>query len=177
MGCNSFVYCLNNPVNNSDPNGELAFPGQIHNEVVRRIATDYRFHREQKILYKDGKWGRADLISSDGQVWDVKRDKPNHIEDGITQVQKYVANTWKNSPNTKLSVGDDIVPTTSFNYKSGLITYKVQYRSVGNGVIAYDYWITDFDTQTATQMVFIAGTAAVLGVLSIYIGLPLFGLA
>ena len=177
LGCNPFVYCLNNPVNNSDPNGELAFPGQIHNEVVRRVATDYRFYKEQKILYEGGKWGRADLISPDGQVWDVKRDKPKQIEAGINQVQKYVANTWKNSPNTKLSVGDNIVPTTSFNYKSGLITYKVQYRSVGNGVIAYDYWITDIDTKTATQMVLIAGTAAVLGVLSAYTGLPLIGLA
>ena len=74
-----FAYCLNNPVNYVDPTGTLAYPGEIHNAVVRRIAEKYGYSKEQFILYEGGGFGRADLISLDGQVWDVKRDKPRQI--------------------------------------------------------------------------------------------------
>ncbi|MCL2083380.1 MAG: RHS repeat-associated core domain-containing protein, partial [Oscillospiraceae bacterium] len=33
-GDNWYVYCGNDPVNNVDPSGLLAFPAQIHNQVV-----------------------------------------------------------------------------------------------------------------------------------------------
>ena len=79
IGNNMFAYCLNNPVNYVDPTGTLAYPGEIHNAVVRRIAEKYGYSKEQFILYEGGGFGRADLISLDGQVWDVKRDKPRQI--------------------------------------------------------------------------------------------------
>lgn len=81
--------------------GELAYPGQIHNIVVNRVASTYGLNKEQTISYKIG-WGRADLISNNGAVWDVKRDKPNQIAGGVSQMQKYIANTWKKQPATKL---------------------------------------------------------------------------
>ncbi len=76
---NMFAYCLNNPGKYVDPTGTLAYPGEIHNQVVRHIARKYGYSKEQIILYKGGGFGRADLISSKGQVWDVKRDKPKQI--------------------------------------------------------------------------------------------------
>ena len=86
------------------------------------------------------KWGRADLISDDGEVWEVKRDKPRQIRKGIRQVNKYVDNEWKQYPNRRLSVGEHL-PSKSlglFTSKTG-DTYSVWYRYAENGVIAYDY--------------------------------------
>ena len=86
-----FAYCNGNPINKTDSNGELAFPGEIHNEVVRRYAKKYALQKEQKITYSF-LWGRADLISSDGKVWEVKPDKKRAIEAGKKQVKKYSDN-------------------------------------------------------------------------------------
>ena len=157
LGYNMFVYCLNNPVNYNDPKGTLAYPGEIHNEVVHRVAKKYGYKKEQFILYKNGGFGRADLISSKGQVWDVKRDKPKQIEAGKKQVKKYVENTWAKSPDTPLIVGGNKIQSDLFYYKSGLITYKVNYRYAGDGVIAYDYSISEVDYQTLGVTVLIAG--------------------
>ena len=143
-----FAYCLNNPVMLIDDTGELAYPGEIHNAVVRHIAKLYGFYSEQKITYgtryKGRRSGRADLISQDGQVWDVKRDRSWHIDEGKDQVQNYVKNTWKNNPYVQLSVGGHI-SSGAFLYKSGAITYKVSYRYAGGGVVAYDYDIVDIN--------------------------------
>jgi len=164
-----FAYCRNNPINYVDPSGTLAYPGEIHNEVVRRIADKYGFNKEQFILYEGGGFGRADLISSDGQVWDVKRDKPRQIKAGKKQVQKYVENTWARSPDTPLSVGGNEIESGYFYHKSGLTTYKVTYRYAGDGVIAYDYRVSEFDYQTLATTVLVVGVAAAAGIAA---GLP-----
>ena len=154
---NMFAYCLNDPVNYIDPTGELAYPGEIHNEVVRRIADKYGYYKEQHILYKNGhnykkrRFGRADLISWDGKVWDVKRDKPGQIEAGKDQVKNYVNNTWAQFPDIPLSIGGNEIEERLFYYRSGLTTYKVTYRYAGYGVIAYDYKVSEFDYQTLAK--------------------------
>ena len=159
-----FAYCLNNPVNYVDPTGTLAYPGEIHNEVVRRIAEKYGYDKEQFILYEGGGFGRADLISSDGQVWDVKRDKPRQIDAGKKQVERYAENTWARYPDTKLSVGRNEIESGFFYYKSGLTTYKVTYRYAGDGVIAYDYRVTEFDYQTLATAALAVGVVATIGI-------------
>ena len=165
LGNNMFAYCLNNPVKYVDIAGTLAYPAEIHNEVVERIKEKYQLEKEQRILYSNGKYGRADLISSDGQVWDVKRDRPWHIEAGEKQVQKYAANTWKNFPNVPLKPGGDMIAGDSFYYQSGQTTYKVSYRNAGNGVIAYDYTKVERHTQTSANMSpLVAGAAAIAGI-------------
>lgn len=168
LGNNMFAYCLNNPIHRIDPSGTLAYPGEIHNEVVRRISDKYGFKKEQIILYRGGGFGRADLISQNGQVWDVKRDKPRQIKAGKKQVQKYVENTWARSPETPLSVGGNEIETGYFYHKSGLTTYKVTYRYAGDGVIAYDYRVSNFDYQTLTTALII-GIASAAGIVA---GLP-----
>ena len=159
-----FAYCLNDPINYTDPAGTLAFPGEIHNEVVKRIADKYGYSKEQVIIYKDGGFGRADLISQDGQVWDVKRNKPRQIKAGQNQVEKYASNIWLRSPDTPLSVGSNEITVGYFYYKSGLVTYKVQYWYAGDGVIAYDYAVSKFDCQTLATTVLVAGFGAALGI-------------
>ena len=162
LGNNMFAYCHNNPVNYCDPTGMLLYPGEIHNAVVKHIANKYQLTYEQRILYGNGKYGRADLISLDGQVWDVKRDKPRHIEAGKRQVKNYVANTWQNAPEgVTLKVGGDLIESGSFYHQSGQTTYKVTYRNAGNGVIAYDYAPVKRQTQSVTKPSVIAAGAAI----------------
>ena len=144
-GYNWYVYGNNNPINYTDPTGMLAYPGQIHNLVVNKVASTYGLYKEQTINYKYG-WGRADLISETGFVWDVKRDKPNQIAKGVAQVQKYVNNTWKRYPNRNLKVGGNIA-SGSFTQTINIDTYYITYRYAGNGIIAYDYYkVTDWET-------------------------------
>jgi RHS repeat-associated protein len=157
---NLYVYCMGNPARYVDPTGELAWPGEIHNQVMYRVAAKYVLNKEQQINYSVG-WGWADLVSDLGQVWDVKRDKPKQIASGVKQVQKYIANTWKNKPDIVLSIGGWIDPD-SFVYPSGVTTYYVSYRYAGNGVIAYDYYaVTDWQKigEIATGVVLIGGAA------------------
>ena len=83
--------------------------------------------------------------SPEGSVWDVKRDKPNQISKGVSQVKKYVNNTWKRYPNQILSVGGDIA-SGSFIQTINIDTYYISYRYAGNGIIAYDYYkVTDWE--------------------------------
>ena len=160
---NLYAYCVNSPLRYIDPTGKLAWPGEIHNQVLYYVAVKYGLYTEQRINYNFG-WGRADLISETGQVWDVKRDKPRQIANGIKQVQKYVANTWKDHDEIVLSVGGWIDPD-SFVYESGLTTYYVTYRYAGDGIIAYDYYaVTDWKTigDVAAGVVIIAGITCLI---------------
>jgi len=134
-----------------DSTGTLRYPGEIHNQVIYHIVEDKSYSKEQTIDYKNGGKGRADIISSDGHIWDVKRDKPEHIAIGQAQVIKYTQGTWRHYPERKLQIGDNRISSGEFNYQSGLTTYKVTYRNAGNGVIAYDYEIIDFDEESAAE--------------------------
>ena len=90
-------------------------------------------------------WGRADLISSNGSVWDVKRDKMKQIENGVKQVKKYTENTWKNYPDVDLHVGG-YISSGSFVKTLNVDTYYISYYYAGDGVIAYDYEkVTDWE--------------------------------
>ena len=104
------------------------------------------------------------MISSDGQVWDVTRDNPRQIKKGIKQVAKYVENTGARFPDIPLSVGGNEIEVGYFYYKSGLTTYKVTYRYAGDGVIAYDYRVSEFDYQTLATTVLVVGVATVAGI-------------
>jgi RHS repeat-associated protein len=163
---NLYAFCMNNPLMYVDPSGQIAYPGQIHNLVVNHVAAKHGLNKEQTIKYNNSLlWGRADLVSSSGEIWDVKRDKPGQIAAGVAQVLNYTQNTWKNSPNTPLSVGGYINPD-SFVVTINIDTYYVSYRYAGNGVIAYDYYkVTNWQTvaNVAVGIVVIAGiTCAII---------------
>jgi len=141
---NLFAYCVDNPVMQIDETGCLAFPGQIHNIVVYYVAALYGLNTEQTIYYKEKnsfgkrKWGRADLISENGEVWDVKRNDADQIAAGVEQVKKYVNNEWKDHSHIGLSVGGYIEPG-KFTVSIGWTVYHIEYEYAGNGIIAYDY--------------------------------------
>jgi len=144
-GYNWYVYGNQNPVYYIDEYGLLAYPGQIHDLVVKDVARKHSLNREQKINYKVG-WGRADLISDHGYIWDVKRNKPNQIAAGVKQVAKYADNEWSKLPGRKLYVGRYLAPG-EFIVTLNIDTYYVNYHFAGEGVIAYDYYmVTNWET-------------------------------
>lgn len=187
LGYNSFSYCDNNPISFIDPFGTLAYPGEIHNAVERRIAWDNILYREQTIqLYScphsvggislGSFWGRADLISPSGEVWEIKRNKSWQIERGKKQIKRYLEGTWKNNPEQDLKEGG-YLPGGSFVYKSGAFEYDVSYHYVGDGVIAYDY-TTKPDWDKVAQEALAVSVLGIMIFLTIYSdGIALPGLA
>ena len=163
---NLYAYCMNNPVGYIDPDAELAYPGEIHNFVVNYVAYKYGFYKEETIYYPVG-WGRADLISEDGRVWDVKRDKPKQIAAGVSQVDKYIKNKWKRDMDMKLETGG-YIESDSFFVTINVDTYYVSYRYAGGGVIAYDYYKVDTDWEQVMEYAKdVAGVVAIAGSLFI----------
>ena len=110
------------------------------------------------------------MISSDGQVWDVKRNKPRQISAGEKQVSQYVTGTWRDHFGVPLDVGGPEIEARYFYYKSGYTTYKVQYEYAGNGVITYDYVPSEFDTKALLADAISVGVSVGLG----YLGGALF---
>ena len=145
---NLYVYGVNNPVRFVDPTGNLAWPGEIHQAVSQYLAALYHLNREQIIIYsapivKNGRiftFGRADLISNDGQVWEIKPNKIFHIIAGTTQLDNYVSGKWIN-PETKeiteLRVGEPIADG-KFLYDGVSGSYYVFYK-YENGLILYEF--------------------------------------
>ena len=145
LGNNMFAYCLNNPVMLVDVEGELAYPAEIHNAVVRYVANQYKhkypqnkIYMEKRVIFSNAHYGRVDLVDSEGYIWDVKRDTPNHISRGIRQVRWYVSGSIVGVKDP-LKVGDYSIFAGRFYYTSASGTYLVTYRNAGCGVIAYDY--------------------------------------
>ena len=161
-----FAYCENKPVSLVDEDGYLAFPGEIHNLVVAYLSGKYNWLSEQRIDYKDSVlWGRADLISEEGEVWEVKRDRLRHIAKGLLQVKNYVENTWHNRPEVMLSLGYEIDEGQLPPYRRGATTYYITYRYYSNGLILYDY-TSEVDwksvTNTAGNILLLAGSLGLM---------------
>ena len=151
LGYNMFAYCLNNPLRYTDYDGELAYPGEIHQAVVQRIAKEYGYFPEQTIYYsapfKGRKRGRVDLISKDGEIWEVKPMGTFYYQQGLVQINQYTRsdNTWKKPPKNaniskplKLKKGGPI-PSERFTYHGRDGDYLVIYKYAGEGIIQYAY--------------------------------------
>lgn len=152
-----------------DDEGHLAYPGEIHNKVQKKII-EYLYSMgiialpECIIDYENGWWGRADIISMDGQIWEIKRDKARQIERGRRQINKYINGTWRNHKDVVLREGD-FIPSGQFQFRSGDTTYYVKYEYKGNGIIAYDYDTkTDWErvAEKTLAVIFVAGAAVEL---------------
>ncbi len=178
LGCNMFAYCLNNPAGLYDETGDLAFPGEIHQAVLndiisKSIENGDSLEKEKKNLYKIG-YGRADLIrKTTGEVWELKPNNKRQINKGRKQVSKYVENRMKDDPTLELRLGDQTI-SGSFDYQSGIDTYKVEYWSIEPGLSVYDYTLvkTEWETVAAT----IGGLVMTIGLLGIAIYTGDFGL-
>ena len=138
------------------------------------ISKKYEHYTEQRIIYENGTWGRADLINSDGLVWDVKPNKPHHIVAREIQVKKYTEGKWKYYEEIKLSPGDNSITSDSLDYETLLYTYHVTYENAGNGVITYDYTVTKNQYQTNLDVnVAVIATIVFVLILAVAVGAPI----
>ncbi len=140
-----FAYCLNDPVNYEDGQGALAYPGEVHQEVIKRIVAKYALGRnlqtEVWVKLSNGGLGRADLIDFLlGEVWEVKRNRRLYVLQGERQVKNYKQGTvLRPGLKAELVTGKMAFEDTfEFTAKDGK-TYSVEYHTQENGIIVYDY--------------------------------------
>ncbi len=185
---NLYLYCADDPVQYIDEDGnKLAFPGEIHQAVQKRIAYKMgiegtQMRQEVSVFNGNTYLGRADLVQIDGNlayVWEVKPSKSRHINAGRRQLARYLSgNCFKTSDKTTygLSPGYDL-PGETFTYKGILNDYRVTYRSIGDGIITYDYQeinSINFELYAKTVAVALVVTIVVLaGMLALSSGSPL----
>ena len=152
----------------------LPYPGMIHSAVMTHIAMQHPdYYYEQKIDY-DGTifWGRADIISPTGEVWDIKSEgelKGKKRQKAVDQVLKYVNNTWHAYPDIELSVGGPGIEPGSFYVVTRYVDYFVEYKCVGDGLIQYSYE-AQADTNTIWNDVRVGLTATGAAIMMIYSG-------
>lgn len=118
------------------------------------------------------------MISNDGSVGEVKRNRGKQVEKGRSQLKKYTENVWRGHEDIKLKVGDSL-PSGNFNYESGYYIYNVSYSYISDGMIGYDYTIEinrDKVAQYAATAVFLVSVVG-LGIAITAIGVSTGGTA
>ena len=187
---NLYLYCLNNPYLFIDPNGERVLPfwGFIHTAVqldIKKRNPD--FYLEERIDVDGAIFPkRADIISPNGLVWEVKSyrqvgtlEKPaarkelatpeypatiETLANAHSQIDMYVKNTWHRFPNVKLNLGGDVL-FGKFNIYTRYVNYFVTYESIGHGIVSYRYtyqFVREQVLEDIGEVIKIGGEAAVM---------------
>ena len=140
-----FSYCENNPVNNSDPNGNrwiaLALQRLIHNEVANRVAmaihgwhnvyVKKEVHRDNKTEVKRGFLDVYDPIEN--SYYEVKSNTTAYSNRTKRQMEKYDGSELGYNGRGPISRGTQH-PSGSFNY--GI--YDVSYTTPESGLVTYE---------------------------------------
>ena len=161
LGGNMFAYCLNNPVNMFDTLGcvpewleRLWIFRYIHRQVQEDIARNYKFSIERGIRCTDGSYGRVDVVSNSGAIWEVKHGSDNAsararaMERATTQLRRYEGGTFVNfgSGSTIAVIGGTGIEG-SFSCDYNGTSYSVTYNNTTNGIILYKF--TPLEATTA----------------------------
>ena len=162
---NLYSYCVCNPLFFIDESGLNVVPfwGVIHSAVQSHIKMKHpTYFLEQKIAYKGTPfYGRADVISPDGQVWEIKSERilsdPEKRVAAEQQLIKYVNNEWVNGE-VPLSVATSTLEG-AFKLKTRYVNYNVEYHTIGGGLISYSYDY-DFVEEQAVEDI---STAVIIG--------------
>ena len=145
IGFNMFAYCSNNPVMFVDYTGsrilpfwELSFPGEIHNEVVKKIVERTGLERVLNAEVRINSKSRADLVDFDSkEIYEVKPvtylavDKMNKA---FEQIHRYIDGFNEKTPSQGYHAGESI-PGYKFQYKQ----YLVSYWYYKDGLILYSF--------------------------------------
>ena len=142
-----WVYCRNNPVCYYDPDGNdpwhLIIPnwGYIHREVQTYLRKLYELMEEVSVInLPNGKTGRIDLLSREGEVYEVKPNNTKALQRGEKQLANYIGGALKHpnllSTSAALRAGSRVFHDT-FTSSDGRFTIDVE--SFGNGLIGYNF--------------------------------------
>ena len=145
---------MNNPVNCSDPTGELT-DGQIHDSVLARIILDYMLggyyflSMFDTMIYYNGKdiwngFGFCDLYDSQtGEVWELKKSSSSYsctTKQAKKQLGKYVNGRLASNADLVLSRGGDLVlGENTYTISDSNGTYTVTYWQECQGILRYSY--------------------------------------
>ena len=140
LGYNMFAYCNNNPISNSDSDGytpwsDLNSWGEIHNLVIEDILAKNNFWNSEFPLSKEVtcSTGRMDLFcEATCEVWEVKSAGPASLL-GMAQLYKYTCGTY-DTEKKRITIGK-----TLFYGSISRNGYRINYWSVGPGLIVYDF--------------------------------------
>ena len=167
LGGNMFAYCLNNPVNMFDTLGcapewleRLWIFRYIHRQVQEDIARNFNFSIERGIRCTDGSYGRVDVVSNSGAIWEVKHSSDNEsararaMERATTQLTRYEGGTFVNfgSESTIAVIGGTGIEG-SFSCDYNGTSYSVTYNNTTNGIILYKFTPLKATTESVPVMV------------------------
>ena len=151
IGHNMFSYCLNNPVNAIDPDGEVSIwyfliqscrMGLVHATVQLDIVANYTGIEIEKWVNDSEEVcvGRADVINQAGHVWEVKHaGKFPALRAEIAQIQaiRYLNKTCADSGRRVSSLGAAGTFSGTFTLSIGENYYSVSYWTPRDGAILY----------------------------------------
>ena len=151
LGNNTFIYCLNNPVNYCDPTGAKAKfwykmfedhdPGYIHRAVQVDILVKYNVAAAlYKTEYVMPGIGRADIVClNTGEMWEIKhggstdQSWASGIDSANSRLDTYVLK------GSKLKKGQAGQFSGTFTIAYDASMYLVSYATPQVGVILYTF--------------------------------------
>ena len=128
----------------------LSWRGEIHRAVQDRIVENMArngttIYEEIGIMSKGVKIGRVDLVQvveeDKAYIWEVKPNNSIGIKGGKKQLDRYLTGDYlmgEIDKSCKPKLGYDI-PEDKFTFNGKYHNFEVTYRSIGNGIITYDY--------------------------------------
>ena len=155
-----FAYCENNPICLCDAAGDksiwsLLFAehqfGYIHACVIAHIILSYGFDKYHSECWLYGMHGRADIVSTSGEVWEVKSDTQGS-EIALTQAQEYLYNKTIRDDITIMNLGAACTFKGQFYIFASGWYYLVTYWTPEDGVVLYH---VGQGTQTASENIFV----------------------
>ena len=152
LGFNMFAYCLNNPVQYVDFDGNASFWyfliidsdfGFIHRMVQREIALKYNVSKELWVSKGGEKVGRVDIMRSNGSIWEVKHGTNNPIVRKARmiaakwQAEQYLGAKADRNDVAASNLGEVGAFSGSFMVECRGQMYLVTYETPADGVILY----------------------------------------
>ena len=152
LGYNMFAYCNNNPICFIDDNGcfavwyllkECGRWGFIH-ECVQNHIIKNNSGMDGELWLKSKQYGvligRADLMNSEGEIWEIKHGGKNPEQRRLLaslQVMSYVGSIAVRNNTHVIGLGGTNAFKGSFIVNIGKFSYLVTYETPSYGVVLY----------------------------------------
>ena len=179
-GYNWYVYGNQNPIMYVDPDGLLAYPGQVHGWILNRIVSENaNLSKERWVKMAWYSRGRVDLVDvTNGYIWELKPETWSR-SDAEKQLQNYTTGTFmaKSLKELDITIGNDDGYTLSGEFSQDI--YDISYKYTYGGIITYTYSVNKDrlirqlqDAGKAVSEVALEAVLLVLSAAAVAMGLP-----